>query len=250
MQVSYFGIFTTIFGSFLSGCANISTLQTARTVQGTRFIVGGGYFQSPRLDSTASRVTTGTAKNLKLPYLELGTRTGIASNLDLGIRATLPGTLSVDGKYELYATRQFAAAAGIGCGYLWLPVNFPSDFISGQALVINKEKSMHIVDLMLPLYASFDFSQKFGVYVSPKYFLRTILGGAEENLHLAGASLGIRLGWRSGAFLEGSYMVDLRSQSYEAYQLTLAIFFGTAPSTDSVSEPQGIKPGQTDRPRQ
>src|SRR5262249_54297397 len=79
--------------AFTAGCVNLSTLQTARALEPGKqqILVGGGFYASPSVNASASSVT-GNSESLALPYLELGYRRGITDGLELGAKATVPGT--------------------------------------------------------------------------------------------------------------------------------------------------------------
>ena len=88
--------------AFVAGCVNISTLQTAKALDPgkQRVLVGGGFYSSPSVNADVSS-QTGTDTTLALPYMELGYRRGIVDNFEVGAKVTIPGTVGIDGKYQL-----------------------------------------------------------------------------------------------------------------------------------------------------
>ena len=155
------------------GCANLSSLQTARTLDpGTsRFTIGGGYYTSPELNEAAS--DAGVAEDLKLPYGELAYRRGVIDNLDIGAKLTLIGTMAVDGKYKLLDTGSLALATGLSLGYFSLTVN---------------DTTVSTIDVIVPVFASFHLGDFAAVYASPKYLLRKFGGDATGMSHMVGAT--------------------------------------------------------------
>lgn len=203
----------------VTGCVNMSTLQTAKTLAPNKqqILVGGGYYASPQLDKAASS-STGTDTQLKLPYMELGYRRGVIEHLDLGAKVTVPGTAGVDAKYQLVDGGKFAVAAGLGAYYLSIE--------SGDGM---DKTSSKVVDLIVPVYVSYDIASPLAVYASPKYALRIAqsqdsMGSSSGLGQLVGATGGLRLGSRAGLYLETTYMRDLTSD-FKMFQVNGALFF-------------------------
>jgi len=196
------------------GCANMSALQTAKTMPAGdgRVLVGGGYYASPSVNEGVGDVT-GEEADLKFPYLEVGYRRGIVENFELGAKATLPGTIAVDGKYQLVNTGRFALAGGLGAGYLSLS--------SGEG---EEKTTTRIIDVTVPVYASFDLGEYVALYTSPKYLLRMTSGDTSGTGHLAGATGGVRLGNGTGVFVEGTYLRDLKAD-FNAVQVNGSFYF-------------------------
>jgi hypothetical protein len=202
------------------GCVNMSTLQTAQTLDPgkQRILVGGGYYASPSVDQEASS-STGTSTSLALPYMEVGYRRGLADRIELGAKVTIPGTVGLDGKYQLVRAGKFAVAAGLGAAYLSLD--------SGDDTM---KTSTKLVDAIVPAYISYDLAKPFAVYASPKYVARfgstTDANGMTTSgmENLVGATVGTRIGSGFGLFLETSYLKDL-SSSFDSFQVNGSIFF-------------------------
>jgi hypothetical protein len=196
------------------GCVNISTLQTAQTLeQGElRSTIGGGLYASPDVDEAVGELVDEDVAIL-LPAIEFGVRYGVIEDLDLGLKLTIPGTIALDGKYRLLNKEGFAVAAGLSLGYLQVS--------SGSGA---NEVTSTLLDVMVPVYASYDVGKYFSVYVSPKYLLRAGFAEGSSNLfHFAGGTGGIKLGESFGLFLESSYMVGINS--LDLRQFNGALFF-------------------------
>jgi hypothetical protein len=181
-------------------------------------LVGGGFYASPSVDADASEAS-GSDVSLALPYAELGYRRGIVDKLELGAKLTIPGTVGLDGKYQLLDAGKFALAAGIGGGYLKIS--------SGSE---GMETSTQIIDAIAPVYASYDVAKAFAVYTSPKYVFRYAQSTdpmgetATGTSHLVGGTGGIKVGNGFGLFLEASYLKDVTS-SFDSFQVNGSIFF-------------------------
>jgi len=119
----------------LSGCASMSTMQTARTTpQGELgYSVGGGYV------NTEMPIEGVDTISFKAPMLEVGARYGVTDKLDVGGKLTIIGTAVADAKYQFLGDREskVAGSAGLGVGYLSME--------SGNT-------TSNLYDLMVPTY--------------------------------------------------------------------------------------------------
>ena len=197
----------------------MSTLQTAKALDPgkQRILVGGGYYASPSVDADASEAS-GSDVSLALPYMEVGYRRGLMKNFELGAKATIPGTVGLDGKYQLVNAGKFAVAAGLGTSYLKIESGSDQDKVSTM-----------LVDVIVPAYISYDVAAPFSIYASPKYVRRyasstDMLDTTSGTSHLVGATVGTRLGSRMGLFLESSYLKDMTSD-FDSFQVNGSIFF-------------------------
>ncbi len=204
-----------------AGCVNMSTLQTAKALDPgkQRILVGGGYYASPSVNADASS-SSGSDVSLALPYMELGYRRGIVDKLELGAKATIPGTAGIDAKYQLVNAGKFAVAAGLGGGYLKIE--------SGEEVM---KTSTRLIDVIVPAYVSYDVAKPLAFYASPKYVMRFANSIDQVDMtsksgvaHLVGATAGVRLGNTFGLFLEASYMKDLAS-TFDSFQVNGSLFF-------------------------
>lgn len=210
---------TLTLGALTAGCVNMSTLQTAKALDPgkQRILVGGGYYASPSVDADASEAS-GSDVSLALPYMEVGYRRGLMKNFELGAKATIPGTVGLDGKYQLVNAGKFAVAAGLGTSYLKIESGSDPDKVSTM-----------LVDVIVPAYISYDVAAPFSIYASPKYVLRyasstDMMDTTSGTSHLVGATVGTRLGSRMGLFLESSYLKDMTSD-FDSFQVNGSIFF-------------------------
>lgn len=211
-------LFMLALATVATGCVNMSTLQTARTVPVGEYelISGGGYYLSPIL-SEVSASTENSENEVKLvgvPYLEIGGRVGMVDYLDLGLKITIPGTIALDVKYQFLDLDGFAMAVGGGIGYLHYETTSHDTKFTNE-----------IIDLMLPLFISYHFNEAFAVYGSPKYVMRVHLTGDADPSQLLGAGGGFRIGEEVGIYIEATYMVDLANPDFTMIQATGASFF-------------------------
>jgi hypothetical protein len=222
-----------------SACINMSSLQTAETLKPntSRVIIGGGYYQSPAVlagletnEDEEAETLDSEFEELKVPYLEVGARYGLMEDLEVGAKLTLIGTIAADGKYRFYESGAVSLAAGLGLGY----VDIESSAGSGETE--SKAKS-RIIDVMLPLYASYRVSEMFALYTSPKYVYRNIstsstVGEGElkteesdsSGLSLLGGTLGFMVGSSWGLALETTYMTAIGDE-FKMMQVAAGVFF-------------------------
>jgi hypothetical protein len=181
-----------------ASCANLSSLQTARVIEKGKneVVLGAGVAKT---DVTIGSTTTA----LSAPYLQGMYRTGIADSMDLGVKLTLIGTLSADVKYQLVDAGEFALAAGAGLGFVSLTVG---------------SNKLTIIDLVVPVIASYNFSDSFAFYLSPKALLRSASGTAT----LFAGTGGFKIGESWGLYAEYTIVT---SNLYKGNQFDAALFF-------------------------
>ncbi len=192
----------------LANCASVSTLQTARVLE------KGDSFHSLGMGLYSSDDFIG-GDDISLPLIEYTYRRGVWDKIDLGLKITLIGSAVVDAKYNLINGEKFALATGLGIGYM----SFESE--SGG---VTAEST--IFDFMVSLYASYDVGKMSSLYSSVKYMLRTISSDIATNNDgsLLSGSLGVKVGEKSGVFLEGSLIAGLDSD-FSGTQFNGAYFF-------------------------
>jgi hypothetical protein len=207
-------VFLILFIMFLTGCASMSTMQTARTTE--KGNVGYGFGAGV----VNSEIPLGTLDTLKIsaPFLEVGARYGITDKLDVGAKITIIGTATVDVKYQFLGNKEskFASSVGLGGGYLSISSN---------------DSKSKIYDAMLPIYFSYHPIDWFSLYFSPKYVFRINSYSAANNQkglnssHWYGATGGLRLGKKVAFLAEYSYFGN--SQIPQPYsQITCGIAIG------------------------
>jgi len=189
----------------------MSALQTGRVMpEGDfRLFVGGGFFQTPE-------VSPAEVNRISFPYLEGGGRFGFTQGWDIGAKYTLPGMITGDVKFNVFENETTAFAMGLAVGYLATPASTagtPSQFTEP------------ILDIIIPFIVSYDFSEVFGVYASPRYVMRV----QSSQKDLVGGAAGIRVGNKLGVFVEAGGAKDLRS-NYSQLQASFGVFFGSGPS--------------------
>ncbi|GAI81833.1 unnamed protein product, partial [marine sediment metagenome] len=156
----------------MSGCASISTFQTARTLKPGETQKGVGVTAGNPLIS-ASWGEWGVEKiqvdrSKIFPWPEFWLRKGLSENLDWGIKTwgLLQGGV-VDLKYQFLSDElpwQVAGSLGLGVSY--------------RALEIGPEGDGYtFFDIHLPLFISRDFGESSTFYISPKYIHRTVIAG-------------------------------------------------------------------------
>lgn len=193
-----------------TGCFNMSSLQTAKTLEKGkgRVLIGGGYYTSPEVNDA---LDTLGADDLKMPYMEVGYRRGFTDAFEAGVKLTLIGTIAVDGKYQLLDNNGLAFAVGLSGGY--------ADIESGTGSSKTK-----IYEAMVPLYASYDIGDYLALYLSPKYMFRIYGGDGSGSGSLAGVTGGVKLGKNLGLFIESTYMQAL-GEDFSAIQVNGSLYF-------------------------
>ena len=181
---------------FLSSCASMSTMQTARTIAKGEvgFGFGGGMVKSELPLGDLDTIS------INAPFVEASARYGVTDNLDFGVKITIIGTACVDGKYQFMGTKEskLAGAVGIGVGYL---------------SVTSGDWKSKIFDIMSPLYFSYHPATWLAVYCSPKYTLRLNSYSDNKNKGTStsswyGVTGGMRLGKRVAFLAEYSYFAN------------------------------------------
>jgi len=171
--------------TLLSSCAQISSLQTAKTLPKGDAILGASIAAYGVSDDDFVGGELGTAV---VPHLEFFGRQGIAENFDVGLKFSSSLNISIDGKYQFYGnqTSKFALAVGAAFEYQY---SNGGNFISRQTL---------------PLYFSFHPNDDFALYTSPKFIHQII--SDDNNFMFLGGNIGLqkRIGTRFSIIAEGS----------------------------------------------
>lgn len=189
---------------FLSGCVSMSSLQTARTLKDgeSRQTFGGGVFNSK------SKIGTLEFES-NLPYVEYSYRRGFGENFDAGLKLTLIGAYAADAKYQVYAAEKFAMSVGAGLGYMSYETK------SGDV-----ESKVNYIDVILPVYFSYDFTPGFSLYAAPKYVHRSASGDATGSDSIVGAAVGTKIGEKSGVFIEAAMVKGKDENSITQYNIS------------------------------
>jgi hypothetical protein len=200
-----------IIGSQVA-CASMSSLQTAEVLEPgkTQQTFGGGYYAS---EETSNNVSLST----KLPYLEYSYREGVTKDFDAGVKLTIIGAAAVDGKYRLYDGEKFDFAIGGALGYMSIKTG------SGAT-----ETENTIIDLMVPVYASYRFSDQWAAYLTPRYVLRmnsrSGSDGGSSSGSLIGGAGGLKIGKEWGAYVEAAYQKETGT-TFDLMQYNVSFFW-------------------------
>lgn len=219
-----------------AGCMNASTLQTARVLPpgDQQALVGGGMTTLPGAPESLGKALA------SLPYGEIGYRYGLLDSVDVGAHVTLLGTGGLDAKWQFFDRGPLAMATGLNIGYMTISASSSSssDATTGTGTTTGtttgtssdsstaSEAKTTLIDVVLPLYVSYDVGSHLTAYGAPKYLLRAVMsdsggGGAE---HMLGTTAGIKLGDSFGMMLESTFMRNL-SSAYNLLQYNIAIFW-------------------------
>lgn len=127
------------------------------------------------------------------PGIEFYGRYGLHNNGDLSFRFAFTG-MSALYRYQLLGTEEdseFALSLGLEGGYASLTVD---------------DDTFRRFDGGAGVYLSLHPGRFFSIYGSPKYILSMYSGDDDENLHILGVTVGLRLGSiRNHFFIEGGY---------------------------------------------
>lgn len=169
----------------LSSCAQVSTLQTARTTP-RGVIDAGGAIQGSLLGDVGGE--QGGA-----PSGEVWARVGLGERADLGLKAGGMGQALLDLKLQVIGdqTSPFALAIGAGVG-------------TGIMAITADEGGL--MDLQVPLYLSYHPSPRWSWYAAPRYIRQNLFSdspSAQNNYF--GGSVGFMVGeeWRIVTELSG-----------------------------------------------
>ena len=189
------------------GCANYASLQDADVVEKGKgsFGVGISYttyqFEFSILDSTYK-------KDYTTPALNVWYRKGITDRFEVHTNLWFPMGLTIGVKYQLVGSLQkpgFGLALGLDGGYLQM---------SGDSSTVT------LVDIYVPLYTGYKFSEGFGVYLIPKYIPRIVSGDELKVANIVAGTGGIRLGKDTRFMAEFTYGYDA---TYKSPVLTTAM---------------------------
>lgn len=208
-QTVFLALVVALLAISQTGCISMSTLQTAQTLEKgkTQTTYGGGYYQSPSFNKAVNN------DDLKAPFLEFSYREGITKNWDYGLKLTIIGSVVADAKYQLIDQEKFDLSTGLGIGYF--------SMTSGSGTTEYKTTA---IDAIVPVYASYQFTDIFALYASPRYMFRSISGTSSSSASYAGGGVGTKIGKEWGVFLEGTYLKELGG-NFDSYQYNISLFF-------------------------
>lgn len=186
---------------FFTGCASMSSMQTARVTDKGKFGVGfsGGYVKT--------ELQMGDIEGIDVagPLMEISARYGITEKLDVGAKLGIIGTSGADAKFQFLGDKQSKLASSAGFGVYYLSSESSTTINQTTSTV----KSM-VIDMHFPLYFSVHPTSYLGIYAAPKYILR--LNNYDDNgvsesasSNWLGLTTGLRLGKKNALFVEYSY---------------------------------------------
>jgi len=149
-------LYTLVFCILLSGCAQITSLQTAKTLPKDEQIIG---VSASAYGINQASFVGGDVGLPVYPHVEVFGRQGFSNKFDAGLKISSSGNIAIDGKYQFLgnAESKFALASGLALEYQFVP-NFET-FVSRQTV---------------PVYVSFHPNSNFAVYVVPKFMHQSL----------------------------------------------------------------------------
>lgn len=156
----------------LSGCAQISSLQTAKTLEKEEIIVG---FSAAAYGGRSENLGASEYVPAVLPHIEVFARQGLLKNFDAGLKISSGINIAVDGKYQLIGNTASDFAMAIGLAFEYQYVQSFETFVSRQTL---------------PIYFSYHPNPDFAVYAVPRFVHQFVSDG--DNSLFLGTNLGIK----------------------------------------------------------
>jgi hypothetical protein len=193
-------MFLVLTGVVSQGCANMSILQTAETLEpgAVRVQGGAGAYISRELDNARDRISWWSyAPQVWVPLLEVGMRYGVVESWDVGLRYSLGGHLALDVKHELFDRDDVTLSIGLAAGYS------PPPFYDEDILLDDTW------ELAVPFYASVRLDELLTVYGATRLVMRAATT-AKDDTDLVrrvflGVTAGLRMGEQMGVLAEVTY---------------------------------------------
>ncbi|MBN1997620.1 hypothetical protein JW935_08720 [candidate division KSB1 bacterium] len=161
----------------VSGCASLSTYQSAKVLPENELSVGGALTGTGI--SLADDGENEFYENINFILPEFFLRASVSKNFDAGFKF-FPLAGVVDGKYQFVRSNGFAMAADLGIGL--------------TSLSIGDEKTS-MLDLYPTLLFTFDLSEKVDLTFAPKLITRFISAGDEKDqFNMPGFTVTLSLG--------------------------------------------------------
>jgi hypothetical protein len=195
-----------------TACMSLSTMQTARTLAPgqSQWTSGTGSYSYVVPDYQAD----GSSERMTGWYLETSFRYGLTERLDWGGRLIFVGAGGVDLKYQFFDGARFDAAAGAGLGFFHAEI---------EGREIDEPLATSFLDVVLPVYLSYEISPFVTPYVAPRMVWRKQSEGGGSRA-LLGVTAGVKIGTTQGVYIEYGYQSDLKSD-FSARQFNLAWFW-------------------------
>jgi len=196
-----------------TGCASMSTMQTARVTEKGKFdyLVDGGFSHYVTPQSPTDFLNS-------FRFAELGVRYGVSDHLDAGLKINSGFTMLLDLKYQLLGDKNSILAGSVGLGGSYMSFKFEDA----------RTRQYHA---LLPFYFSYHPVDWISLYCSPKYIFeisnnydfKTNEGDIGFS-HWYGASGGIRIGKRI-AFLAEYSLFGKNNGTAPFSQITCGLAF-------------------------
>jgi hypothetical protein len=200
----------------LSGCFSINNFQSAKTLEKRETELGIGLAAGSTFDLEGEDVDTigGVIKRGNaVSDLVLYGRYGITDRFDLGLRLSSLGDIGLDFKYMAIGTQdsEFAFSPGLG--------------VSSNLYFLGLSR---MFQLEVPLHFSYNFTDNFLVYITPRYVGQTssfVIFENESWIDYAGGSLGFEIG-KDIIFSVGlNYIRALNYSNYSSFNVGAGIRF-------------------------
>jgi hypothetical protein len=222
MRTNYFSKISSIILScyFLASCLSNGGFKTARPLKKGHhyFLAGIGKGGIKYLKETdISYNSQKTIENSGIPSLNVGLRYGASETIELGALATLPGTLDLDSKFNLYNSDKSSYSFYFGIGGFYL--NTTNNNKHSEASLINNYYS---------LVGDYDISKYFTLQIGPVFSWRKL----KTNIDDSKTSLQQYFGGISGGFYIKNFFFQIKASTslsnnnYYLKQITLGYWGG------------------------
>lgn len=179
-----------------SGCANYASLQDADVMEKNTGSFGiGASFTSYTFTWSISDSTEDTS-SISTPAVNFWYRKGISDKLEAHANVWIPLGVTFGLKYQLIGAPKrngFGLSLGLDAGYLQMG---------------SEDSKVTIVDVYVPLYTGYKFSEGFALYIVPKYIPRFVIGDEFKTVNIMAGTGGIRIGKKTKLMIEGTYGYD------------------------------------------
>lgn len=201
--------FIVLFLLGLCSCAQLGSLQTARTLEPDEIEVGGALYAYGLIDNQQQG---GDIGSVILPYGEVFGRYGITNNFDAGLKINATGSILLDGKFQFLGGQSEPFAMAIGAGFEY-QIPFP-----------NQDENTKVFRLHLPLYLSYHFNDDNAIYATPRFTQQNITDN--DNTNFIGGAIGFERQLNSqlnGVFEAGAYNPLSDSGDEFLYQIAIGL---------------------------
>lgn len=194
-----------------SGCASITSLTTAKTLEaGASEWTAAATYSNLKLNLNTQDLQSGDT-SATAPGIDVAYRYGLTNDDEVGVR--LSGTLTyyqADYKRALLREGPFALSLGAGVGGTHYSIG---------------DTSSTIVDFYVPtVYGDYNIADGITLFTAPKYIYRvsSLSGAGGSQLAVSG---GVKWGKTSGVIVEGGWSKFFRDGISSGWQFALGGFF-------------------------